>query len=131
VRQFGARAFDLDIDTGTGVLLPPEGRQLRVSELEKAVENAGFELLGVELEVQGRLAHIRTSMGEELPAVKVEATGQVFVILEGDSDREHEAWAGLSPHFKDYSSVMMVRGRVHQHEEGPVGIFLNDFRTAD
>lgn len=131
MRQFGARAFDLDIDTGSGVLLPPEGQELRVSELEKTVEKAGFELLGVELEVQGRLTYVTTSIGEEVPAVKVEGSGQSFAVLEGDSDREGRAWARLSPHLENRGSILTVRGRVHSHEGGPVGLFVNDFRLPD
>lgn len=132
MRQFGARAFDFDIDTGTGVLLPPEDQELRIPELEEAVENAGFELLGVELEVQGRLTPALGPSGERLPSVEVESTGQSFAILEGDSDREHEAWARLFPHLDNApSSSIWLRGRVHSHETGPTALFVNDFRWPD
>ena len=131
MRRFGARAFDLDIDTGTGVLLPPEGQALRVEQLEEAVKKAGFELLGVELEVRGRLSHVVGPNGDELPAVEVESTGQSFAIFEGDTDREHEAWARLSPHLESPGSSISLRGRVHRHETGPTGLLVNDFRLLD
>ena len=131
MRQFGARAFDIDIDTGAGVLLPPDGRALRVDELEETAEKAGFELLGVDLEVRGRLERVRGPHGEDVPAVAVECTGQSFAILEGDTDREHEAWARLSPHLEEPGAIVSVRGRVHRHEGGPLGIFVRDFRLMD
>ncbi|TDJ68336.1 MAG: hypothetical protein E2O39_13340 [Planctomycetota bacterium] len=131
MRQFGAREFDLDIDTGTGYLLPPEGQAFRVEELEEAVEHAGFELLGVESHVRGRLGHARGLDGAEIPAVKVESTGQSFVLIEGDSDRAHEAWARLSPNLEHPNSSISVRGRVHRHEAGPTGLVVNDSRMLD
>ena len=131
MRQFGARAFDLDIDTGTGILLPPLGEPLHPDQLKEAVKKAGFELLGLELEVRGRLGYVRLPNGDELPAVEVESTGQSFAILAGDSDREHEAWARLSPRLENPDSSVSVRGRVHRHEGGPTGIFVNDFRMLD
>ena len=131
MRQFGARAFDLDIDTGTGILLPPSGEPLHTDQLEDAVKKAGFELLGLELEVRGRLGHVRSPDGNEVLAVEVDSTGQSFVILEGDSDREHEVWARLSSNLGSPDSSISVRGRVHWHEGGPTGLFVNDFRMLD
>ena len=131
MRQFGARAFDLDIDTGTGILLPPEGEPVDTGQLAEAVKKAGFELLRLELEVRGRLGHVRSPDGDEIPAVEVESTGQSFAILEGDSDREHAAWARLSPSLESPDSSISVRGRVHRHEGGPTGLFVNDFRMLD
>ncbi len=131
MRQFGARAFDLDIDTGTGILLPPLGEPLHPDQLEEAVKKAGFELLGLELEVRGRLGHVRSPNGDDVPAVEVDSTGQSFAILEGDSDREREAWARLSPNLESRNSSISVRGRVHRHEGGPTGLFVNDFQMLD
>ena len=104
---------------------------MRSDALENAIAKAGFELLGLELEVRGRLGRARGPTGDEFPSLKVESTGQSFALLEGDSDREHEAWARLSPHLDREGAAVWVRGGVHRHEEGPTGLLVNDFRMQD
>ena len=131
VRQFGARSFDLDIDTGRGTLLPPVGEPLRTDELRKAVRDAGFELLGLELEVLGLLRNLQAPTGENQAVVQAATSGQRFALIQGDSEDERIAWARIAPQLDQNGVLLWVRGRVHEHQEGPPALQVNDFRFLE
>ncbi len=131
VRQFGARSFDLDIDTGKGTLLPPVGEPLRTDALRKAVGDAGFELLGLELEVLGLLRNLQTPTGESQAVIEAETSGQRFALIQGHSEHERAAWARIAPQLDRNGVLLWVRGRVHEHQEGPSALQVNDFRFLE
>ena len=128
MRQFGARSFDLDIDTGKGTLLPTVGKPFLTDALREAVGDAGFELLGLELEVLGLLRNPQTPLGENQAVVEVETSGQRFALIQGHSEDERAAWARIAPQLDRDGVLLWVRGRIHEHQEGPPALQVNDFR---
>ena len=131
MRQFGARSFDLDIDTGKGTLLPPVGEPLLTDALRKAVGDAGFELLGLELEILGLLRNLQTPTGENQAVVEAQISGQRFALIQGHSEDERTAWARIAPQLDRNGVLLWVRGRVHEHEGGPPALQVNDFRFLE
>ena len=122
--QFGARSFTLNLDTGRATLLPPAGAALDPEALDRAVSDAGFELLGLELEVQG-LLH---PGGGGNPTLEVQDTGQSFALIRGHSDHELEVWERFAPGLDRDGAHLWVRGRIHSHHDGPTALELSDFR---
>ena len=113
------------------MLLPATGEPFDIQRLDETVEKAGFELLGVELAVRGRLERLPGPGGAEVPAIEVDTLDQHFALVEGDSEHEREVWARLSPRLDERGATLLIRGRPHPHAVGPLGLFVTDFRFLE
>ncbi len=95
-RRSGARGFKIDIDTGRGSFLPPKGKPVDFAAIQVAVKEAGFELLWLEAQVRGTLMNAKDAAAARVqPAIKADGSGQVFLLIEGKTDAEHEGFARL------------------------------------
>ncbi len=116
MRQVGAREYKFDIETGLATYLPREEEAIDLEAVGNAVDQAGFELLGVELQVRGHVSRTTDRDGAERVALTVPSTGQRFLLLPGESDEERRGYARLSEWIDEPERVIVVRGRAHAHE---------------
>ena len=99
--------------------------------IQSAVKESGFELLWLEAEVRGTLHSARDAEGNVRPAVRVEETGQVFLLTEGTTEQEREGYDRLREWLDGSGRTVSVRGRVHAHADSPPGLTVKEFRLAE
>ncbi|HED65063.1 MAG TPA: hypothetical protein ENJ09_05850 [Planctomycetes bacterium] len=112
MRQFGARSFDIDLETGEAVLVPAAGELFPYWDLADGVASAGFEVLSLALEVHGRPVIVTGEEGEELEALLAHGTEQPFFLEEENTDAGFEAWEFLDPLFGSGDVRVVVSGSV-------------------
>ncbi len=99
--------------------------------IRSAVKESGFELLWVEAEVRGTLHSARDAEGNVHPAVRVEETGQIFLLTEGTTEPEREGYGRLEEWLDGPTRTVSVRGRVHAHADSPPGLTVREFRLVE
>lgn len=124
----GAREFSFDLDTGWGALEPPADSPLDLSAVDEAVRQAGFELLGVQLDLQGRLRP--AGGGRDGPELELVRSGQRILLLEGGSDGQREAWSRLSTQLDREGLSLRIRGPAHEHVDGPLALTVGEFEVV-
>ncbi len=131
MRRSGVRDFKFDIDTGVGSFLPAKAKPVDVSEIEKVVRESGFKLLWLEATVRGTL-HSASDPGRFVrPGVRVNQTGQVFLLIEGTTEKEQKGFSQLTEWLDGTDKTVSVRGRVHGHVDLPPGLTVKEFRLVD
>ena len=123
----GAPDFSFDIDTGWGTLVPEAERPLDLEALDQAVQQAGFELLELELRLRGALSSVPDPEGGERPAVTIAASGQRFLLHAGATDDERDVFARLEAELGDSPRAVEVYGRAH----GGAGLSVQDFQWLE
>ncbi len=130
-RQSGARDFQFDIDTGLGSFLPMEDQPVDFGGIQDAVKESGFELLWLEADVRGILGSAPNAQGDPHPALRVEETGQVFLLTQGTTEQEREGYGRLTEWLGGDNTTVLVRGRVHGHPQSPPGMTVREFRFVE
>ena len=132
VRRSGVRNFKLDMETGLSSFLLATGQPIDFAEIQRAVKESGFELLRLEARVRGTLNRAPDPTGTARPTVRVEETGQVFVLVEGTTDEERQRYARLLEWLDDERGPkVVVRGRIHPHVGAPPGLSVLEFRVEE
>ncbi len=130
-RQSGARDFQFDIDTGLGSFLPMKDQPVDFGGIQDAVTESGFELVWLEADVRGILGSAPNVQGDPRPAVRVEETGQVFLLTQGTTEQEREGYGRLTEWLEGENRKVLVRGRVHGHPQSPPGMTVREFRFVE
>ncbi len=130
-RRSGVRDFQFDIDTGLGSFLPAKDQPVDLSEILESVTESGFELLWLEADVRGILGSAPNAQGDPHPSVRVEETGQVFLLTEGTTEQEREGYDRLGEWVEGDRKKVLIRGRVHDHAESPPGLTVQRFRLIE
>ncbi len=131
MRRSGARDFKFDIDTGTGSFLPAKAKPVDLSEIEKVVKESGFQLLWLEASIRGTLHSASDPGGFVRPAVRVNQTGQVFLLIEGTTEKEREGFSHLTEWLDGTGKSVAVRGTVHGYADAPPGLTAREFRIIE
>ena len=130
-RRSGVRDFQFDIDTGLGSFLPAKDKPVDLSEIRESVTESGFELLWLEANVRGILGSAPNAQGDPHPAVRVEETGQVFLLTQGTTEQEREGYGRLTEWLEGENRTVLVRGRVLGHPQSPPGMTVKEFRFVE
>ena len=124
----GVRNYGIDIDSGVATFLPKAGEPLDLAAVKEAVYQAGFELLWLELEVQGTLSRARDPDGDERPGLTVASTGQRFLLYPGESEQERAGYARIVEWLDAPESQVVIHGRTHSHTGGPPALTVREYR---
>ncbi len=124
----GVRNYDIDLDSGVATFLPEAGEPLDLAAVKEAVDRAGFELLWLELEVEGTLSRARDPDGNERPGLTVASTGQRFLLYPAESEQERAGYARVVEWLDAPESRVVIHGRAHSHTGGPPALTVQEVR---
>jgi hypothetical protein len=102
-----------------------------LSAIQGVVKESGFKLLWLEARVRGILQRAADPSGTERPAVKVEATGQEFLLSKGTTEPEREGYGRLEEWLDGPSRTVSVRGRIRRHLDDSTSLVVRDLRLVD
>ncbi len=92
--------------------MPEAGVPVDPAAVEEAVDDAGFELLWLDLECLGVLSNANTCGSSEAPILTVPSTGQAFVLCAEQSDGGHDGYTRICEWLDSPDQAITVRGRV-------------------
>jgi len=130
--------YQADIEAGTITLGWVEDQPLDLQALKRAVQKAGFSTGDIEATVSGRLE--RQGEGERLIWYLVpDGLEQRFALFQQPAqDGDDASVSTLDERTServqqaaDADATMRIRGAVHSHEEGPVGLNVDSLEVVD
>jgi len=111
----GAHQYDFDLETGISDLSPKPGQALDLDALRATVEDAGFELLELELDVTGDASATDPKSATEA-TLTVPSTGQVFHLVLGEASANRMAWSTLMERLESGHPSVRVSGPAEKGE---------------
>lgn len=86
-----------------------------MAAINAAVDDAGFELLWLELQLRGTLHSSSRENDDGRLTLMVTGTAQKFLVDSGVTDAERDAYAQLSPWIDQPERLILLRGRANAH----------------
>ncbi len=105
-------------------MLPGFGMPVEFAAIRAGVDESGFQLLSLAVELSGELTERRDASGALQPTIEVDGSGQLFWILEGESPAEREAYAGLQLRLEKSSGPASILGKAGSKSEPQLSVVL-------
>ena len=107
-------------------MLPGFGQPVDFAAIRAGVDESGFQLLSLEAELTGDLKERRDAHGDLRPSIELEASGQLFWILKGESPTEREAYAELQRRLENSSGIASLLGKAGPESEAQLSVVLQE-----
>ena len=130
MRQFDARSFELDLDTGKAILIPSADNPLLSKDLWIGIDDAGFELLGLELELRGELQTQKSQDGSHRIKIVTPANDQSFELIQSGTAEGAELWKQFRSQAAN-GAAFRVRGAVEVGRDSATVLQLLDYEALD
>jgi hypothetical protein len=125
----GAHQYDFDIETGVSDLSPRPGEDLDIDALRATVEDAGFELLDLALDVTGNVEAANPEHSTEA-TLTVPSTGQTFHLVLADTSEGRMTWSTLSENLQDGFRLLTISGPARKGETGSIELEVHKVARA-
>ncbi len=105
-------------------MLPGFGQPVDFAAIRAGVDESGFQLLSLEVELSGVLTERRDTSGALQPMIEIGGSGQLFWILEGESPAEREVYAELQRRLEQSTRHTSLLGKAGPQSEPHLSVVL-------
>lgn len=123
-RRSGVTDIELNLETGEASMLPGFGMPVDFAAIREGIDDSGFQLLSLAVELSGNLAERRDASGKLRPAIEVKGSGQWFWILAGESPAERKAYAELQQRIDKAGDSVTLLGNAGPDSDAQLSVVL-------
>jgi hypothetical protein len=110
-RRSGVTDINFDLETGIAEMLPGFGSQIDFAAIRDSIDESGFQLLALEIEVSGSLTQRQDPDGQLRPSLEGDGSGQRFWVMQGKTPGEQAAYSALMELAGSDNAKATIRGK--------------------